>query len=848
MSGPARPRSKRERRLAQTGAVALVLVIIGGLWVIRVLKPEAGYVPGDPLEGLTSELLRDLPEDRPAITFSEVTGEAGIDFNQFDGLRASQIVEDMGSGAAWGDFDSDGWPDLYVVNSGPLSSLAKDAPGSSNRSQLYRNLGDGTFVEVGEEAGVALEGIGMGAAWADFDNDGLLDLVVSGYPRLHLFRNTGEGRFEDLSRASGLGAHEGFWAGLAWGDYDKDGLLDLYVTGYVQYEAQLGATTASQYDAEVPASLNPSSFEPEGNLLFHNEGGGRFTERAASASVTDESGRGLSAAWVDLNADSWPDLYVANDVSDNALFLNQGDGTFLNVSHASLVADYRGAMGLAVGDWDGDYDLDLFLTHWIAQENALYSNLLNQLSNSDDSDRRLQFRDDADRYGLGQIALDYIGWATSFVDFDNDGRLDLFVLNGSTFQRDDDPTQLIGMRDQIFWNAGRKRGFFDIGPALGSYFLEEHVGRGGAAADYDRDGDMDLFVVNQSGKGVLLRNDGEHGQWVEIELSGTTSNRDGFGAVVEVYSADSIIGLVQHGTQASYLSQNDATLHFGLGGLAQADSIVVIWPDGYRQSVGETPVGGTLRVVQRGDSEWTPLTPAMSERDRVNAFWAAFRRAGRARIAGDHAAALEAYRVASSLDPTHEDVLYYRGHMARDMGHFREAEDAWRTLVETNPLSARGFSELGWLYLCTDPGVPTDPDAARRSFVAAMEINPEHTGAWIDAAVGALGVGDLDAARDRIGHVQLTDPDSPGARFLEAYLEWKAGRLAVALETVNRIPPTDPQNVQGTSEGDTKEGDAMVAQQSRCNEIRRYAGGIPSQEDGSAFAAFDSLLGLVAER
>jgi enediyne biosynthesis protein E4 len=848
MNAPARPRSRREKRLAQTGGVAVLLLIIAGVWVARVLAPEAGYVPGDPLEGLTSELLRDLPDDRPPITFSEVTAAAGIEFSHFDGVRASQIVEDMGSGAAWGDFDGDGWPDLFLVNSGPLASEDTEGSQPVNRSQLYRNLGDGTFRELGEEAGVAVTGIGMGAAWADFDNDGNLDLVVSGYPRLHLFRNQGNGRFEDVSQASGLEAFEGFWAGVTWGDYDRDGLLDLYVTGYVQYEPQLGASSSSQYEAEVPASLNPSAFEAARNLLFHNDGRGRFTERAAAAGVLDESGRGLSAAWVDLNADAWPDLYVANDVSDNALFVNQTDGTFINVSHPSLVADYRGAMGIAVGDWDGDQDLDLFLTHWIAQENALYSNLLNQLSTPEDPERRLQFRDDADRFGLGQIALDYVGWATSFLDFDNDGRLDLFVVNGSTFQQDDDPRKLIGMRDQLFWNAGRKRGFFDIGPALGPYFMEEHVGRGGAAADYDQDGDLDLFIVNHSGAGVLLRNDGEHGAWLQVDLRGTTSNRDGFGTEVEIYSADSIIGFEQKGAQSSYLSQNDGTLHFGLGPLSQADSVVVTWPDGFRQSVEETPANGRLLVIQRGGSEWSAPTPAMSERDRVTAFWEAFRGAARARIAGDHVKALEGYRLASSLDPGHLDALYYRGHMARDLGFFEEAEEAWSTLVEANPLSARGFNELGWLYLCTEAGAPSDPAAAQKDLVAAMEINPEHTGAWIDASVAALAVGDSSRAREWLEHAKLTDPDGPGVRFLDAYLTWKTGNLTLALQIVNRGSSTAPQEVPGTSEGDTKEGGAMVAEQARCNELRRFTRGVRQPADGLVFAAFDSLLGAVAGR
>ena len=398
------------------------------------------------------------------------------------------------------------------------------------------------------------------------------------------------------------------------------------------------------------------------------------------------------------------------------------------------------------------------------------------------------------------------------------------------------------MRDQLFWNAGHPRGFFDIGPATGDYFMEEHVGRGGAAADYDRDGDLDLFVVNHSGPGVLLRNDGEHGAWIQIELQGTTSNRDGLGAVVALYSADSVISFTQHGSQSSYLSQNDAVLHFGLGSRPGVDSVVIVWPDGFRQNTGAAEAAGRIRVQQRGRVERLALAPAMTGRERVTAFWAAFREAGRARIAGEHAEALSAYRRATALDPGHEDALYYRGHMARDLGYFEEAAEAWSDLVEANPLSARAYSELGWLHLCAEPGAPADPGAARDEFRAATEINPEHTLAWIDEGVAALAGGDTQAARELIGRVLRTDPDSPGAGFLDAYLTWKSGEVDEALEMLSGRASAAQAEVPGTSEGDTEEGGAMVARQVRCNAIRRYRQGVPAPVDGAVFATFDSLL------
>ena len=804
--------SRRERRLAQAGAATVLGLVAIGLAVWWSLRPPPGYVPGEELEGLTAALERNLPDDRPELTFTEVTAEAGIDFRHFPTTRSSRIVEDMGSGVAWGDYDGDGWVDLFVVNAAP--------EGSDASSVLYRNRGDGTFEDVTAAVGLEIGGLGMGALWGDWNGDGRLDLAVSGQPQLRLFVQDASGRFSDRSRAAGLSELNGFWAGLATADYDRDGDLDLYVTGYVQWDPATGGSS-SQYDTEVPASLNPSAFEPERNLLLRNRGDGTFQEVARSAGVDDPQGRGLQAAWADFDDDGWPDLYVANDVSDNALFLNQGDGTFRNVSHPALVADYRGAMGIATGDWDGDRDLDLFLTHWIAQENALYSNLLSQLSEPGDTVRRLQFRDDADRFGLGQIALDYVGWATSFLDFDNDGRLDLYVVNGSTFQRDDDPSRLIGMRDQLFWNGGRQRGFFDIGPVSGDWFSEERVGRGGAAADYDRDGDLDLFVVNHSGAGALLRNDGTGGAWLRVRLAGRSPAEPVLGAAVELFSGDSLVAYAPYGSQAGYLSQNEETLHFGLGPRTRVDSLRVRWPDGTLSSTGPWPAGGVVELERGGPGEWTQPLPALSERERVQRFWTAFRAAGQARVAGDRERSLSLYRDATRLDPDHEDALYYLGHMAREEGDFEVARQAWSRLVQVNDHSARAFSALGWLHLCAEPGAPTDPTRAAEAFRSVIGLNPEHTGIWVDASIAALANGDPGQSREYLEHVLQTDPDNPAALLISAYHAWSAGDEAGARSEFQKRAVKEAAGPEASAEGDTKSGVALTAEEGRCSRLRR---------------------------
>jgi hypothetical protein len=591
---------RRRRLLIITAGFGLAFIALAAIAVWVAMKPEPTYSPGESIEGLTAELARSLPEGYPRVTFSDVTEEAGIRFRHFSGSRSTQLPEDMGSGAAWADYDRDGWPDIYIVNlSGPITLSDSALAESAAYSALYRNNRDGTFSDVSAAAGVDLRAWGMGAAWGDYDNDGWPDLFVTTYGTNVLFRNNGDGTFTDVTAASGLGEARGFWTGTSWADYDLDGLLDLYVTGYVKYTQLDPGGTTSQYDVEVPASLNPSSFEPERNLLYRNNGDGTFTEVAERAGVLSSSGRGLAAAWTDLDEDGWPDLYVANDVSDNVLYRNRGNGTFEDISHAARVADYRGAMGIAVGDWDGDSDTDLFVTHWIAQENALYRGLRAEFSSREAPPQNLtQFMDEADRYGLGQIALDFIGWGTSFFDYDNDGRLDLLVVNGSTFQQSDRPELLIPMRDQLFWNRGPDDGFYDVSPVAGSYFQREEVGRGSALADYDNDGDLDIFILNHGAPGVLLRNDGgDSNRWLKVSLEGRVSNRSAIGAKVRIVAGDAV-QVREIGAQAPYLSQNSRVAHFGLGVHSLVDTLTVTWPSGQVDTLMNVASNRTVRVLE----------------------------------------------------------------------------------------------------------------------------------------------------------------------------------------------------------------------------------------------------------
>jgi hypothetical protein len=440
----------RRRRLVLLWSLVSVALALGVGGFVALRPRPAPRTAEEPEQAITSALSRNLPADAPRVVFADATEEAGVRFTHGRGPRSRLLPEDMGSGAAWGDYDGDGDPDLYLVNQGgPLGApVGPDCAASA----LYRNEGNGRFRDVTAEAGVGARAFGMGALFADLDGDGRLDLYVTNFGPNLFYRNRGDGSFEEATARAGIGDPR--WSvTAAAGDYDLDGDLDLYVGNYVKFTAE-GADPRKEselYGARIPSTLNPSAYPPERNTLYRNRGEGTFEDATDAAGVGDDEGRTLSVTFADLDLDGLPDLYDANDVSKNALFRNLGDGRFEDASASSWAADYRGAMGLAVADEDGDGDLDLFLTHWIAQENALYANLLGEMAGKRPDP--LKFMDVADAKGLGQVALDFVGWGTDFLDFDDDGRFDLFVANGHTFETPD-RARLLPQKPQLFWNGG----------------------------------------------------------------------------------------------------------------------------------------------------------------------------------------------------------------------------------------------------------------------------------------------------------------------------------------------------------------------------------------------------------
>ncbi len=610
-----------------------VSVLGGGAlyWMTQRVDPAAANADGS-ISGLTSALERHASEEIATLRFDDLSAASGINMRHAPFMRSSLLPEDMGSGAAFGDADGDGDIDLFLGNFG--GALGGEITG---RCAYYANDGTGHFIDASAEVGLDLAVRALGAAWADHDGDGDLDLFVSCFGPDHLMRQDANGRFTDIAVTAGV-AHEGFSSGASWADYDHDGDLDLYVCRYVEFKhdpAEGAALASRQYDTELPYTLNPSAYPAARNSLYRNDGDGTFTDVAEAAGVADPSGRSLAASWTDFDDDGWLDLYVANDVSSNGVFRNRGDGTFADIGASSLAADYRGAMGLAIGDVDGDQDQDIFVTHWLAQENALFQNMWSNGLRDGAGHRRILFMDTAEVMGLGHASLNMVGWATGFVDFDSDGLLDLWVVNGNTLEDESDHSQLRPQRAQVFRQVAG-RGFYEVGQAAAAAsastaassasaataascptLARPFVGRGGAMADVDGDGRVDLLFMRHGGTPLLLRNTTPAaGHWLRVALRDDrpgAMNRHGVGARVVVLAAaidgtDRREFMSMVGAEPSYLSQSEPTLHFGIGPRDRIDQVLVRWPDGAEEAFTGIDAD-SLVTLRRGEGSTPPSTP-----------------------------------------------------------------------------------------------------------------------------------------------------------------------------------------------------------------------------------------------
>ena len=539
------------------------------------------------------------PTTLQAVTFVDVTGEAGIHFQHSSGTRSSLLPEDMGSGAGFADIDNDGDIDLYIVNI--PHPFTQDASTDSKTDALYRNNGDGTFTDITRIAGVGHQGYGMGCVFTDYDGDGSVDLYVTNYGANVLYRNNGDGTFRDVTKTAGVGCE--LWStGAAFADVDGDSDLDLYVCNYVTYDLEKleqMQEESLQSGKPVPSALNPHVFEPQDNVFYRNNGDGTFTDVTAELGIAAPGGRSMQCLFSDFDNDNDLDLYVANDTSVNYVYRNAGDGTFTDVSAESWAADFRGSMGLSAGDYDNDGDIDLFMSHWVDEENALYRNLLEEsgLQNPPTS-KHIRFVDESYSAMLAEESIKQIGWGTALFDYDNDSDLDIFVTNGSTFQELRQPEVLIPQTDALFRNNGDGT-FTDVSAITGITALPTRVGRGATFGDYDNDGDVDIFIVNNHAAPILLRNEGgNRNNYLHIELIGADGNRNAIGAKIQLKTADRTqIREVYAGD--SYMSSNSFIVEFGMGNATQVETLQVTWSNGDTQARHNIPANQRIRVTQK---------------------------------------------------------------------------------------------------------------------------------------------------------------------------------------------------------------------------------------------------------
>ena len=520
-----------------------------------------------------SPLARSQPRPQSGIKFVDVTRAAGITF-QHDNAASPEkfLIETMGSGCGWIDYDQDGLLDLYLVNSAATQAYK---PAHPLRNALYHNNGDGTFTDVTQRAGVGAEGLfGMGIAVGDFDNDGFPDLFVCGYGRCILYHNNGDGTFSDITNRARV-ENTGRWASsAAWFDYDNDGRLDLVIANYVDWSPERNFYCGDRSPG-MRSYCHPDDFHPQAPTLYHNNGDGTFTDVSKSSGLAQHAGNGLGIVTFDYDDDGWQDIFIANDHMPNSLFHNNRDGTFTEVAYLAGVAvsgdgQFEAGMGTDAADVTGSGRMDLMVTHLDTQLARYYQNLGNGA-----------FDDATFRSKVGYSTFHLSGFGTRFFDYDNDGARDLFMANGhvlDNIQRYHSETAYAEPK-LMFRNNGH--GIFEnVTDQLGADLLAPRVSRGVAIGDFDNDGDLDILVSNNGETPQLLRNDGgNENHWLEILLIGTKSNRDGVGARVKLVAGDLVLYDQRKGGM-SYQSAQDPRLHFGLGRGKKIDSLEIIWPSG----------------------------------------------------------------------------------------------------------------------------------------------------------------------------------------------------------------------------------------------------------------------------
>lgn len=541
----------------------------------------------------------------PAAAFAEVrfvdaTAAAGISFQHVDGRTGEKfLIETLGSGALFFDYNADGVLDLYIVNATHIPPLVdeKHSHGHLPENKLYQNNGDGTFIDITQKAGVGDTGYGVGCASADIDNDGYPEIYITNYGHNRLYHNNGDGTFTDITQKAGVG-DERWGTSCAFLDYDVDGDVDLYVVNYMKFsveENRWWETRGIRTYCSPTDQIAGSHFVSEPDILYRNNGDGTFTDVTEAAGISHRA-LGLAVAVGDYDNNGYPDLHIANDMEADFLYHNNGDGTFTETADLTGTGyDGNGfpgsGMGSAFGDYDNNGYLDLVVSNASSLPVVLYQN-----------ESAIFFTDVSFTAGIGAVTLPYFKWAVEFFDYNNDGLLDIFVANGhlqeniALFSDSTYPQS-----DLIFRNTRRQDGtyhFTDVSTEVGLVQLPKKVSRGAAFGDYDNDGDIDIFLNNSNQPATLLRNEGGNSNhWLTIQPIGTQSNMSGIGTRIVVKAGDlSLFKEVRSG--ASYLSQSDLRVHFGLGKNSEVDTLEIHWQSGLTERFSNLKSNQILRIKE----------------------------------------------------------------------------------------------------------------------------------------------------------------------------------------------------------------------------------------------------------
>jgi enediyne biosynthesis protein E4 len=522
----------------------------------------------------------------PGFRLVDVTSSSGIQFHHNSGAYGGKLLpETLGPGCAFLDYDADGWQDILLIN-------GTDWPGHrGERSilKLYRNNRNGTFSDVTHTAGLDAEMYGMGVAIGDYNNDGYPDILITCVGQNRLFKNTGKGTFIDVTKPSGLGGRPAFSTSALWFDFDRDGLLDLFVCNYVKWSPEHDVFCS--LDGKNKSYCTPEAYRGETCWLFHNRGNGTFEDVTARSGIFDSSSKSLGVAMLDYDQDGWPDLLVANDTQPNKLYSNQHNGIFKDIAVDAGIAfspegKARAGMGVDVADFDNSGIPGVAITNFDNEMIGLY-----RVS-------RGNFADVATQSGVGLPSKNTLGFGCAFLDADLDGALDLAVVNGHI---DDTVRNVRGVGyaqpPQLFMNNG-KGVFHDVAAEIGDGFSQPKVGRGLAYGDFDRDGDLDLLMTTNHGPAYLYRNDQFAGnRSIRFRLVGTKSNRDAIGASLKIFHNGSIQSrLVKGGS--SYLSQSELPVTFGVGKWDKIDRVVIQWPSGRTEEYKELTSGRGYECVE----------------------------------------------------------------------------------------------------------------------------------------------------------------------------------------------------------------------------------------------------------